>query len=95
MGSDWLDIGDGHQIKFATYKDDPHAGMNDRHVRPDGTECVGFITFEGSAWAKEFEGGKIAVWQVQSWEPLTISPSLLCRVCGDHGFIRGGKWVRA
>lgn len=29
-----------------------------------------------------------------STDPLTISPSLLCR-CGDHGFIRDGKWVAA
>jgi hypothetical protein len=50
-----------------------------------------------------------ALWQVQTWEPLTISPSLLCKMprfgpdnkaipgteCGDHGFIRGGRWVRA
>ena len=28
------------------------------------------------------------------WEPLTISPSVLCQ-CGDHGFIRNGKWVVA
>lgn len=34
------------------------------------------------------------LWQVQSWEPLTISPSVLCS-CGDHGFIREGRWVPA
>jgi Family of unknown function (DUF6527) len=38
-------------------------------------------------------------WQVESWEPLTISPSVLCSLdkggCGAHGFIREGKWVPA
>jgi hypothetical protein len=34
-------------------------------------------------------------WTVQSWDPLTVSPSLLQPGCGDHGFIRGGKWQRA
>lgn len=38
-------------------------------------------------------------WQVESWDPLTVSPSLLCTPgklgCGDHGFIRQSKWVRA
>ena len=29
-----------------------------------------------------------------STDPLTISPSLLCR-CGDHGFIREGRWIPA
>lgn len=35
-----------------------------------------------------------ALWQVESWEPLTLSPSLLCH-CSDHGFIRDGRWVSA
>lgn len=35
------------------------------------------------------------LWQVVSWEPLTLSPSILNRVCGWHGFIRDGKWVTA
>lgn len=34
-------------------------------------------------------------WQVESWDPLTVSPSLLCRACGDHGLIVEGKWVPA
>lgn len=32
--------------------------------------------------------------QLLSADPLTISPSLLCR-CGDHGFIENGKWRKA
>lgn len=34
-------------------------------------------------------------WTLVSRDPLTISPSLLCRACGHHGFIRDGKWVPA
>lgn len=35
-------------------------------------------------------------WTVEAWEPLTISPSLVSSCpCGNHGFIRQGKWVRA
>ena len=33
-------------------------------------------------------------WQVESRDPVTIAPSLLCP-CGHHGFIRDGKWVPA
>jgi hypothetical protein len=36
-------------------------------------------------------------WQVVSWEPLTLSPSLQLN-CGcplGHGFIQNGRWVRA
>jgi hypothetical protein len=31
-------------------------------------------------------------WDVDSEEPLTLSPSLQCD-CGVHGFIRSGRWV--
>lgn len=61
--------------------------------------CVGGITFDtpqAQAWhaEKNSSGGPFVAWQVQSWDPLTISPSVLCD-CGDHGFIRDGKWVSA
>jgi hypothetical protein len=34
-------------------------------------------------------------WTVEQAQPLTLSPSILCRVCNLHGFIRDGKWVPA
>lgn len=34
-------------------------------------------------------------WQLVTEEPLTITPSILCRTCGLHGFIREGRWVPA
>jgi hypothetical protein len=37
----------------------------------------------------------IVGWTVQSTDPITLSPSLLCSACGEHGFIRDGKWVPA
>jgi hypothetical protein len=91
-----------------------------RHYRPDGTLCEGCITFDGEwqrrahqmhceARAREGkpEPPPDPTWTVESWEPLTCSPSLLCEspvlgpdgrvigTCGDHGFIRNGAWVRA
>lgn len=30
-------------------------------------------------------------WQVESLDPVTVSPSLLCP-CGHHGFLRNGRW---
>lgn len=35
------------------------------------------------------------VWTVESWEPLTLSPSILRTECGCHGYIREGRWVPA
>jgi hypothetical protein len=54
--------------------------------------CESGISFDT---ARNREGSWQPQWQVQSWDPLTLSPSLACRACGDHGFIREGRWVRA
>ena len=116
-----LDLGHGHFLRFTSWKPDrelnPQYEMPDgsypsvekfgaivSHIRPDGTLCEGAITFN-SELAERFWPGRTG-WDVQSWEPLTISPSLLCKMpldgktlsgptCDDHGFIRGGKWVPA
>jgi Family of unknown function (DUF6527) len=34
-------------------------------------------------------------WDVIAAEPLTIFPSVLCRVCKFHGYITKGKWYSA
>lgn len=38
-----------------------------------------------AAWTKDVSGGP---------EFVTLEPSVLCS-CGDHGFVRGGRWVPA
>ena len=65
------------------------------HKKPNGEECGGAVTLdtpETRRWKLASDDHR---WQVESWEPLTISPSILCRLCDDHGFIRDGKWVSA
>jgi hypothetical protein len=34
-------------------------------------------------------------WELVQEEPLTLAPSILCRACGNHGFIQAGRWVPA
>jgi hypothetical protein len=34
-------------------------------------------------------------WAVAIKDPLTITPSIQCGVCGTHGWIRNGEWVDA
>ena len=104
--SDRLDLGDGHSISIAVW--DPDLELNPalrpfadqfpakttgivRHQLPGGGECEGAITFDIPLARQQFSG---PFWTVESWEPLTLAPSLLCH-CGDHGFIREGRWVRA
>lgn len=54
--------------------------------------CEGAIAFDGPV-QRQLEPSR-PMWTVESWEPLTLSPSLLC-ACGDHGYIREGRWVPA
>jgi hypothetical protein len=70
-----------------------------RHPRSDGVgECAGGVVFESygailiAAVTPSAAGAR---WNVESWDPLTISPSVLCTACGDHGFIRAGRWINA
>jgi hypothetical protein len=54
------------------------------------------IAIRGHAWVAEFVSGiPDHSWELVSDDPVTLSPSLHCRACGDHGFITGGKWVWA
>lgn len=110
----WLGIPEGQPLPVVE-----KWGATVRHYRPDGTLCEGCITFDGE-WQRRVHHINVErcrregkpepcdpCWKVESWEPLTVSPSLLCRApvydadgkkvgeCNDHGFIRNGKWERA
>jgi len=90
-----FNIGDGHAILFAEYKGET-AGINEWHRKPDGTWCRGWVAFKGSAWAREFMGvPSFESWDVVQRDPLTLTPSILCRTCGSHGHITNGQWVKA
>lgn len=91
---DAISIGDGHAIVHAEYKGEP-AGVTEWHRKADGTWCCGWVPFNGSAWGRGFAG--VPGWQgwdVVQREPLTLSPSILCRACGNHGFIKNGLWSK-
>lgn len=91
---DVIDLGDDHELIFSSYQGEARVGASIKHKKPDGSTCEGWVAFAGRSWARGFEPA-IAVWTVEQDEPLTLSPSVLCRACGDHGFVRSGKWVRA
>lgn len=111
-----IDIGDQHWItwiawapdrdlnpRYADVPDVDRWGAQVWHRRSDGKLCCGAITFDTpevrAVLAVRDEQRN--VWQVESWDPLTVRPSVLCRfplidgVCNDHGFITAGRWVRA
>lgn len=84
------------------YADRPILGPGERfgarleHSSPDGKPCDGSIVFNTELFrylVAKFNHRDVA-WNVLSWKPLTIAPSVLCK-CGDHGFIVDGRWVVA
>lgn len=104
--SDVIDLGHEHSIEFVRWAPDrdlnpQYEGVPDvekygatiYHNRPDGTPCAGFVTFASEA-QRLVEPNRPNTWDVISWDPLTLSPSVLCS-CGDHGFVRDGSWVVA
>jgi hypothetical protein len=94
----------GHDVlaRWTVDKGGNRIGVHYSHPMPNppvpGRRCVGSIIFDtdqARAAVPEHFGNGRAVWQLHSLEPLDVSPSLLCRTCGHHGFIRQGAWVPA
>lgn len=107
MSDQPIDLGHDHVIRFGEW--DPDLELNPQcrdladqlparvsgivsHKLPGGGDCEGLITFDTPVARRCFPDGPF--WTVESREPLTLSPSLLCH-CGDHGYIRDGRWVPA
>jgi hypothetical protein len=89
-----VDLGDGHWIEWTTYKDVRCGGIITH--RSDKTE-TGYCS--GAFWIdsryNEDCGTQHAIWQMTgTFECPTLSPSFLCH-CGDHGWVRDGKWIQA
>lgn len=102
-----IDLGGGYSAVFVCWK--PDRALNPQY---DGVPDVerwgliitcphgeGAITFDGEVQRK-LEPNRPR-WTVESWEPLTLSPSIQRRKlpdgtgCECHGFIRQGRWVSA
>lgn len=58
---------------------------------PHGPRCTGHIRFD----VPEAPNDGAPRWAVELFEPLTISPSVLCHCGYQHGFIRNGRWENA
>ena len=90
---DTVSLGPTNGYRKVEYKGD-WVGIREIHLNSAGSTCYGYVPFD-TPEAKEVSTEQAPKWQVESWEPLTLSPSLLCTICGSHGFIKQGKWVAA
>ena len=80
-----FDIGYGVTVELRHLDGELH-GVAYEHPCVNGATSPGWVPVK-PCWS---DG-----WDVLSEEPLTLFPSLLCRACGHHGFIREGRWVPA
>lgn len=91
-----IDLGDGHTLlPFAQHDGGPITGYIETHPRPDnGQPCAGSVMLDtaGDGWP---EHPRWRVTDRTPGAPLSLEPSILCRSCGNHGWVRGGKWVAA
>lgn len=93
-----LDLGSGFSLRFFGW-------APDRELNPQYDDVLDVEKAGATIICPHGEGGIHFVipahrlfqdgWTVDSWEPLTLSPSIHRLECGCHGFIREGKWVAA
>jgi hypothetical protein len=97
IGDDMIEIGpDQYYSKLFSSKGE-WVGIYEWHKcvaaqnAGDDQLSAGGVLFEGYP---EYEAGGPR-WTVESLDPLTLSPSIRCLACDNHGFIRGGRWQGA
>jgi len=96
---DRIELGNGHYADPLSCYAHPEEGIThyeEWHPRPDNGEmCVGMVAIKRHGHGKRSDGSPQPEWDRVSEHPLTLTPSILCRVCGNHGYIRENQWVEA
>jgi hypothetical protein len=101
---DEFDLGDGCSFTWLMHGDyrerpDDHEliGLIEHHPKPSpeapGLYCGGYVAWKATDAAQPRH--RLVAGGIGDEEHLAVSPSLLCRTCGHHGFIREGRWVPA
>ncbi len=82
-----IPLGNGHVFAPVMDADDRLVGW--LHTHPDARSDSGMLCQSFCA-VRPVDG--TPVHDILSAEPLTLSPSLKCRICGAHGEVVNGKW---
>lgn len=82
----------GHNVVVLRFRNalTDYAGLLLYHRHADGSVCGGSVMFDVPG-----NPANRPRWQVVSWEPLTLSPSIQDQTCSEglHGHIVNGFWV--
>jgi hypothetical protein len=88
-----VDLGPDHFYTKSVDREEKWVGILEWHWNPTtGRWCGGWVPFNVPS---ESLTGRGPMWDVHSYDPLHIEPSLQCGMCSNHGWIRDGKWVEA
>jgi hypothetical protein len=92
-----LDLGDGHWLDWTSYQGQRCGGIITHTCAISPTNetglCSGSFWIDGNAFYRA-QGTTRPIWQLTGPDTApTMTPSFLCH-CGDHGWVRDGKWVR-
>lgn len=85
-----IDLGNDTKYSKVVDKDKKWIGINEWHLNPNGELCGGWVPFDVKS--DYINPNNPTKWTVESYEPLTLSPSLQCTTCGHHGHIRNNRW---
>jgi hypothetical protein len=84
------ELGHGVRIVFTTWRRHDPVGLIETHPAPDGDRHSAGVLFDLPGVAEAFPDRPL--WTLEQLDPLTLSPSLQCKDCGHHGWIRAGRW---
>lgn len=102
---DHHDLGDGHSFIWICDRSGKAIGLMEHHMpgpdaRPGAKYCGGYV-----CWTPADKQDVATPWRASNHQllaggpgdeqHLTLAPSLACRNCPSHGFIRDGKWTEA
>ena len=95
-----IEIGPEACLRESAYQDGTLAGFIEAHAAADmDVRCEGFLTVNLPTHVEPSEVERARPrWTMTgslAGGDLTLSPSVLCRRDGHHGFVRDGKWVPA
>lgn len=100
---DEFDLGGGCSFTWLTGSGgEGIIGLIEHHPKPPagapgydplGYHCGGYVAWKADGTVQPRH--QLVSGAPGDEEHLTVAPSVLCRRCGHHGFIRDGKWVAA